>query len=84
MILKVLLNKPTGKQLIFIEQLLIDCYLTERVKRNGQLSHILNRPIKYLDDIQGAEASKVIDYLKELKERINQNDTRSTDSTRFG
>ena len=60
----------TPKQLLYIEQLLIDCYCSERTKRNAQLSFILDRPIKYLDEIRPHEISHVIEYLKDLKERI--------------
>ena len=60
----------TPKQLLYIEQLLIDCYCSERAKRNAQLSFILDRPIKFLDEIRPHEISTCIEYLKELKEGL--------------
>ena len=76
-LVKVSITTATPKQLAYIEQLLIDCYCSERVKRNAQLSFILDRPIKYLDEIRPFEAGIVIDYLKDLKQRIKDKENQS-------
>lgn len=71
-------KKPTEKQILYIEQLLIDCYLFERNKRNNYLSKLFNREIKYLDELNDIEAGIAINKLKTLKEEIkgDKNDSR--------
>lgn len=52
----------------YIEVLCIDLGYSTRAKRNSAISLIVNRQIKYLDELTPGERNKVIDELKLRKE----------------
>lgn len=66
-VIKLNLKVATQRQQDYIEILCIDIDCYDHSKRNAILSHILNRPIKYLDEIGIDEVQKVIERLKSYK-----------------
>lgn len=58
--------KATEAQILYIEQLAIDLSFN-RVSRNANISSILEREVKFLDELTKEEASKVIDMFKYYK-----------------
>ncbi len=61
--------KATDAQIHYIEVLAIDLQM-DRLNRNWAIEAIVNRPIKFLDELTVGEASKVIDDFKERKEEL--------------
>lgn len=61
--------RATNKQINFIELLANDLSMDRRT-RNTTLSTIVNRDIHYIDELTMSEASKAIEYLKDLKEGV--------------
>lgn len=68
-----LANKATPAMVKYLEQLLIDCRLADRVPRNAFLSRECEREIKALDELTFDETRELIDYLKDLKARNRNN-----------
>ncbi len=68
---KIDVNTPfppcTTKQREYIEILAIDLQW-QRLERNRRISDFLDRPIKYLDELDKNDARIVIDWMKELKQ----------------
>lgn len=62
-----LITKP---QISYIEILAVDLCLSRR-QRNGVISMELDRKIEYLDEMTKDEGSRIIEYLKRLKEDNN-------------
>lgn len=59
-------------QIKFIEDLLIDCQLAALKTRNAYLSAEIGRPIKFIDDLDTAEASKIIDDLRNIRDNMTE------------
>lgn len=60
------MTKATEAQILYIEQLAIDLAFN-RVSRNAHISSILEREIKFLDELTKEEATRVIDMFKYYK-----------------
>lgn len=69
--MRIKIQRITDLQKHYIECLLIDCYLSERLARNSWISTELSREIKFLDELSISEASKIISRLREIKESLN-------------
>lgn len=59
----------TPSMINYIDCLFIDIGCGDRASRNAILSSLCHREIKYLDEMTYQEASLVIRYLKDRKER---------------
>lgn len=59
----------TAPQIHYIECLAIDLQM-DRVRRNWAVEGVVGRPVKFLDELTAAEASRVIEDFKERKERV--------------
>lgn len=70
--MKFVIESSTEKQREYIEQLLIDVGISTKRQRDVFLSDILNRPIKYLDELSKIDAMKIIDILKDRKNYIEE------------
>ena len=62
------IDHATAKQILYIEQLLIDLGADTRIKRLATLEQIIEKPINYLDELTITEARRVIEKLKEYKD----------------
>jgi hypothetical protein len=63
-------SKCTSAQVKYIEGLLIDCgYGGSIVQRNAMLSREFERDIKYIQELTTVEASRLIEQLKDQKNR---------------
>lgn len=69
--MKIPIQMVTVPQIKYIEQLLIDVGINERVRRNAYLELWTERKIKFLDELTLVEAGNVIDELKRIKEEQN-------------
>lgn len=65
--MKIEMPLATKKQVEYIEQLAIDLGFSLDARR-VYIQMFLHKTIKFLDDLTINEASRVIDYFKELKE----------------
>ena len=64
-------RKPASDaQIDFLDKLLIEAGLSTRTLRNGWLSERAGREVKYMDELSMAEASSMI---QELKDEFNHN-----------
>ena len=61
-------HRASDAQTSFLATLFIDCGFHTRVQRNAWLSSEIGREIRYMDDLTVAEASKMIDALKEMRD----------------
>jgi hypothetical protein len=59
----------TPAQVRYLDGLLIDIGLSNLVPRNAYLSRETNRDIQHIDQLTKMEASRLIDELKERKDR---------------
>lgn len=61
----------TPNQQAYIEQLSIDLKIASpRERKLAEISNVLGRPIKYMDEMTLGEASRVIDTFKQRKESL--------------
>jgi hypothetical protein len=72
--------KATTRQIQAIDNMLSPAGFYDRVQRNGLLSRIANREVKFVDDLTVGEASNVIEELKNvLTDRIGNTDDANED-----
>jgi hypothetical protein len=77
-------NKPTERMLTALEKLLAAQGFSTRVQRNGYLSRMAGRDIRFIDDLTFDEASKIIgDRIANIPEKPQEVDPDEEDETKW-
>lgn len=66
--------KITDKQVKYIEGLLAQCNITNRIERDKMLFEIFDRKINFLHELTRSEASILIETLKDTREVLREQD----------